>query len=232
MEPTRDAKSGDMFTLQPTEDLFDRMTAEYDAWFDSPEGRGVFASEVRCISPLLVDRPRPWLDVGVGPGRFAQALGADVGIDPAGGAVRVAATRGVSVVQGRGEALPFPESQFEVVLVVVTLCFAPSPLALLRECSRVLTSKGRIILGLVLADCPWGRFYQDLAKAGHRFYSRARFYSMQDVRQLASGSGLAVSGGYSTLFQPPGTGPVDVEEPVEGISREAGFVAICLTKGE
>lgn len=218
--------------MQPTEELFDQFTALYDAWFESPQGHPVFESEVRCLRPLLADQPRPQLDVGVGTGRFAQVLGADVGIDPARGALRLAATRNVPAVQARGEALPFKDAQFGVVLVVVTLCFAPLPLALLRECRRVLADNGRVIVGLVLADSPWGRFYRELARDGHRFYSRARFYSMQEMTRLASGAGLTISGGYSTLFQLPGVAPVAIEEPLEGITHQAGFVAMCLTKAQ
>ncbi len=216
--------------MQPSEDLFDRLALQYDAWFDSAHGRPLFESEIQCIRPLLASQPRPWLDVGTGTGRFAQALGADVGIDPAHGALAIAATRRIPVVRARGEALPFASAQFGAVLVVVTLCFAPMPLALLRECRRVLADDGRIILGLVLADSPWGRFYMRLGEAGHPFYSRARFYTMGEVRQLALRAGLTIVDAYCTLFQPPGAGPFAVEEPCQGISPQAGFVAPSLVK--
>jgi ubiquinone/menaquinone biosynthesis C-methylase UbiE len=221
---------GEAALVLPTEGLFDRLASQYDAWFDSAEGKPLFESEIRCIGPLLVAQPRPWLDVGTGTGRFAQALGVDVGIDPARGALAMTATRGVRVVQARGEALPFASSQFGAVLVVVTLCFAPMPQALLRECERVLADDGRILLGLVLGGSPWGRFYIQLAEAGHPFYSRARFYTVEEVRQLALRAGLTIVDAYSTLFQPPGAGSFMVEEPCRGMSPEAGFVAISLAR--
>jgi SAM-dependent methyltransferase len=221
---------GEAALVLPTEGLFDRLASQYDAWFDSAEGKPLFESEIRCIGPLLVAQPRPWLDVGTGTGRFAQAFGVDAGIDPARGVLAMAATRGIRVVQARGEALPFASSQFGAVLVVVTLCFAPKPQALLRECERVLADSGRVLLGLVLDGSPWGRFYVQLANAGHAFYSRARFYALDEVRALAREAGLTIVDAYSTLFQPPDAAAYAVEEPSQGISPQAGFVAISLAR--
>lgn len=68
-----------------TADLFDRLAARYDAWYDKPAGAAVFAAELACLQPLLAGLPRPWAEVGVGSGRFAAALGAEVGVDPAAG---------------------------------------------------------------------------------------------------------------------------------------------------
>ena len=76
-------------------------------------------------------------------GRFAQALGVELGIDPAAGAVRLAERRGIKVRQARGEALPFPDAAFGGVLMVATLCFAnTTPSGLLREAARVLRPEG------------------------------------------------------------------------------------------
>ena len=55
--------------------LFDREAARYDAWFDSPEGRVLFSAEVAAVRRLVNGLPGPVLEVGVGTGRFAQALG-------------------------------------------------------------------------------------------------------------------------------------------------------------
>ena len=86
--------------------VFGEHAERYDAWFESARGRTLFESEVRCLRRLSNGLPRPWLEVGVGTGRFAQALGVDVGVDPALRALRLAAQRGVQVVTALGEAIP------------------------------------------------------------------------------------------------------------------------------
>ena len=61
---------------------FDENAEHYDVWFDTQRGRSVFESETLCLRPLASGVFRPWLEVGVGTGRFAQALGVEHGIDP------------------------------------------------------------------------------------------------------------------------------------------------------
>jgi SAM-dependent methyltransferase len=227
-EPLR--SRGEIASMLPTESLFDTLARQYDAWFESAEGRALFESEVRCLRHVLPAKRRPWLEVGVGTGRFAQALDVDVGIDPAARALSMAAARGVTAVQARGEALPFASSRFEIVLVVVTLCFAPEPRPLLQESVRVLRDDGRVVLGLVLADSPWGRHYARLGATGHRFYSRARFYTMAEVHRLAAEAGLTAVEACCTLFQTPKGVPSVVEDPREGWDPRASFVAMSLAK--
>ena len=86
--------------------VFDRYPERYDAWYDAPRGRAVFESERACLAAHLAGFPKPWLEVGVGTGRFAQALGIAEGADPALAALRIARRRGVRVVAGMGERLP------------------------------------------------------------------------------------------------------------------------------
>ena len=129
--------------------IFDREAARYDAWFDSPDGRVLFRTEVDAVRRLLVGLPAPWLEVGVGTGRFAGALGVPFGVDPACSALHLARRRGIRVALARGEALPFPDRRFGAVLLIVTLCFA-EPHGLLAEARRVLDPAGRLIVADIL----------------------------------------------------------------------------------
>ena len=117
--------------------VFDREATRYNTWFDSPEGTVLFRAEVETVRRLVIDLPGPWLEVGVGTGRFGQALGVSYGVDPAWGVLELARWRGIHVVQGRGEALPFLHRAVGSVLLIGTLCFA-DPLPLLREARRIL----------------------------------------------------------------------------------------------
>ncbi len=210
---------------QSSSEIFQREADRYDAWFDSEHGRALFGSEVRCLQQVSAGLPRPWLEVGVGTGRFAEPLEVDIGVDPAIRALRYAARRGVSVLAAVGEALPLKDGRFGAVFVIVTLCFADKPGALLREAARVVSRDGAIVLGIVPAESPWGRFYAAKARAGHVFYSAARFFTLPDLRHLAEAAGLRAERAVSTLFQRPGGGSYAVEPPREGEHAGAGFVA-------
>ncbi len=52
--------------------VFDERAAEYDAWF---EGSLLFAIEREALQELATPLLGPKLEIGVGPGRFAEALG-------------------------------------------------------------------------------------------------------------------------------------------------------------
>jgi ubiquinone/menaquinone biosynthesis C-methylase UbiE len=61
--------------------IFDQYAKNYDQWYERPFGSSVFGLEVACLKRVI----RPFslsLEVGVGSGRFAQALGIQYGLDP------------------------------------------------------------------------------------------------------------------------------------------------------
>ncbi|MCL4536929.1 MAG: class I SAM-dependent methyltransferase [Nitrospirae bacterium] len=205
--------------------IFDTFTEKYDAWYDSEDGRPLYESELGCLKSMVENAPKPILEIGVGTGRFAMHFPDVIGIDPSLNALRIAEKRGVKIVHGYGEDLPFEDETFGCILIIVTLCFVENPLDVLREAKRVLKKNGSIIIGLVPKDSPWGIFYEEKKKAGHPFYSSARFYTLEDVKELLQKASLKISRIRSTLLQKPDE-PRRVEEPVEGYERDAGFLCI------
>jgi SAM-dependent methyltransferase len=207
---------------------FDDLASEYDAWFDQ-EGSLVFSIEVQAFQTLLSSLPKPWLEIGVGSGRFAQALGIETGIDPSIKLVKMAKQRGINAFIARGEQAPFDEESFGTVFLIVTMCFLDSPRHVLKEANRILVPGGNVVLGLVLPESPWGQLYRRQKASGHRFYKYARFYSYaQVVRQLVR-AGFVTEKILSTLFQRPGE-VHHSEEPWEGYSPEAGFTILTGSK--
>lgn len=67
----------------------------------------------------------PWsrlgVEIGVGSGRFAVPLDIRVGIDPSPRMLAIAAARGIEVVEGVAEDLPFSRASFDYALVVVPM---------------------------------------------------------------------------------------------------------------
>jgi len=208
--------------------LFDSLAESYDAWFEK-EGKLIFALEVRALQEVLAQLPKPWLEVGIGSGRFARALGIETGIDPSAKLLEMAKSRGITVFRAWGEERFFDEETFGAVFLIVTLCFVNSPLAVLQEACRILKPKGKIVLGLVLKESPWGKFYQSKKMEGHRFYKYATFYSYQEVERLLLDSGFTIEKTISTLFQKPGE-VKKMEAPKEGFSVDAGFTIIVAGK--
>lgn len=210
--------------------VFNRYASEYDAWYDNETGKAIFAMEVDCLKPLLHRFGRPYLEIGVGSGRFAEALGIEYGIDPALAMVQLAKSRGVKVIEGIGEELPFPDKMFGGLLIAFTLCFLGNPQKALREAWRVLQPEGGFVLGIIPRNKPWGEFYTNKAKEGHSIYSKARFFSKVEVENLLRQSGFKVMEYCSTLFQPPGQKTYGHESPVSSYQPSAGFVAAVSSK--
>ncbi len=205
---------------------FDKLAHRYDAWFDSPKGRAVFLAEVRSLRCLTKAAPRPWLEVGVGTGRFAEALRVDEGIDPSPSVLQLAVGRGIRARLGDGEHLPYSDDSFGCVFLIVTICFLTDPLKALQECARVLKRHGCVIIGLVPADSPWGKLYARKGTEGHPFYTPAKFYTCDQVIQMARKAGFMLKEAASCLLAPPDMPLGEAAASQQGIIKGAGFAAM------
>jgi len=208
--------------------LFDELASDYDAWFEKG-GKLIFNTEIRAFQETLSLLPKPWLEIGVGSGRFAQVLGIETGIDPSIELLNIAKSRGITTIQCKGEDKFFKRESFGTVFLIVTLCFVDSPEAVLRETHRILKPGGRVVLGLVLNESPWGKFYEQKKKQGHHFYRYATFYEYKEVIKLLVQAGFVTERTISTLFQEPDK-VHHVEEPRQGYLPNAGFTIIVGTK--
>lgn len=136
---------------------FEARAAGYDQGW-----RGRLHHEIAERTLSLVtgggDRPRRVLDVGCGTGyllerlagRLPDAVALD-GVDPAPSMAEVAATRSsadrrVQVTAGVAEHLPYPDGRFDLVVTTTSFDHWSDQRAGLRECARVLTPGGRLVL--------------------------------------------------------------------------------------
>ncbi len=209
---------------------FNDVADEYDTWFDK-EGSLIFSIEKQAFTGLLPKLPKPWIEIGVGSGRFAQALGIETGIDPSSELLRLAKNRCINVIYGRGEQVTFKKESFGTVFIIVTICFLNSPLEVLNQANRILSPEGKLVLGVILKESPWGQFYEAKGANGHHLYKHAHFYSFDELVKLIVRAGFFIENIVSTLFQRPGE-VNHVEEPREGYSPEAGFTIIVAGKKE
>ena len=171
---------------------FDRYATEYDAWFDSERGARIFALERDCLRRTAGAVTGKWLEVGVGTGRFADALAIGTGVDCSPAMLRIAAQRGITTYEASGEELPFEDAVFDGILLVCVICFLTRPLNVLRECRRVLKNQGRLVIGFIPADSPWGTYHSRRGRQDHSFYSHAEFRTAHEVTALAKRAGFTV----------------------------------------
>ena len=207
-------------------EAFEYLAGKYDAWFETERGRAIFRAEVDCISCLLSVLSRPWLEIGVGTGRFAAALGIDEGVDPSPAVLEYAGRRGIRTRIGSAEQLSYESGVFGATFLIVTICFLTEPVPALNECVRVLKSNGYLIIGLVPKDSPWGKEYLRKGAQGHPFYSAATFYTSGEIIELAGKAGFVLDRTASCLFEDPGEKVNAYCRPREGIVKGAGFVGL------
>lgn len=207
---------------------FDSAARRYDRWFETARGKAVFEIEKSCIRRAIGDFHGRWLEAGVGSGRFAEALGIRQGIDPSREMLLLASRRGVEVVQGVAEALPYRDSSFDGVILITALCFVDDQLQTLSECYRVLKSGGVLAMGIVPAHSAWGKTYTRKAVEGHPIYSKAEFRTCHEVVGMCIDFSLDLSGAISCLVTPPDQKPLPLLE--EGMDEQAGFVVISFRK--
>jgi len=82
------------------------------------------------------------------------------------------------------------------------------------------------VLNLILKGSPWAEFYAAKGGEEHHLYSKARFFSKDEMARLLQLSGFEVLDYRSTLFQLPGQSRHLPEHAVMGYQEAAGFVAI------
>jgi len=159
------------------EDVFEQRANEYDAWFD--RNSAIYEAELRAIKAAL-PVSGSGVEIGVGTGRFAAALGIGVGLDPSPAMAALARARGIEVVIGKADRLPYPGEQFDYALMVTTICFLNDIGTAFREAARVLKPGGALIVGFIDRDSALGRQYA-ARKDSDPFYRHARFYSVGEV---------------------------------------------------
>ena len=199
---------------------FQRYTGQYENWFT--EHRWVYEAELRAVKALLPENGRG-LEVGVGTGRFAEPLGIKTGLEPSMRMGAIAQERGIEVLAGVAEDLPFRDDKFDLVLMVTTVCFLDDIHHAFQEAHRVLVSGGFFIAGIVDRNSPIGKKYLKHQNESV-FYKIATFFTVGEVVKIMRQAGFTDFIFRQTIFR--NLSGVNENEPVKPGYGEGSFVAI------
>jgi hypothetical protein len=165
----------------------------------------IFEIEGRAFHSILPLLPKPWLARGMGSGRLAPFL---------------------DIPQGMGkERNLLKMTRACKVSVIFTLCLASRPALFLKECHHLLRREGKILIGFIPRESPWGRFYMETQKGRRPTHRWGQFYSLKKMEHIMMDAGFSIQGYISTLFQKPGAVKV-LENPMRGYLPQAGFLII------
>jgi SAM-dependent methyltransferase len=182
--------------METSRENADRV-ADYDAWYDTARGRWIGETEFALLREMLSPEPDASLiDIGCGTGFFTRLFakevrGEVVGIDPDEEALRFArghAVHGETYREGRAEALPFPDGEFDFGISVAALCFVPDEKQAVREMLRV--TRRRFVIGLLnRQSLLW---WKKGRGGGSGAYRGAHWHTPGEARALFDG--LAIEG--------------------------------------
>ena len=202
--------------------IFDKYYKKYDAWYN--RNKFAYLSELKAVRKVLPKKGKG-LEIGVGTGRFAYALGIKYGIDPSKNMIEIARKRGVDVRQGFGEHLPFKNATFDYAAIIITICFVKNPKEVLNEAQRVLKKNGKIIIGIIDKESFLGKFYQRKKSV---FYKTAHFFSVKELSNLLKKTGYSRLLYYQTLFTIPDEMD-SIQKAKKGFGK-GGFIVITGEK--
>ena len=204
----------------PGVNAFDKNVDRYEQWFvDNPLA---YVSELRALREVLPTGGKG-IEIGVGTGRFAAPLEIRKGIEPSRSMAEVARKRGIEVVHGVAEHLPFVDGEFDHALMVTTVCFLDDMDMAFQEARRVLKPGGSFVIGFVDRESPLGKEYQ-ARKDKSAFYQDARFYSVDEVVSCLQKNGFSSLIFRQTLFRP--LPELEEVEPVKEGYGEGSFVVV------
>lgn len=161
----------------------EELLEDYKTYPDTaPEGFQPF--HMSRVNPIFwdIEDGSSVLDVGCNSGEFMKILidsGRNItvkGVDVSDVAIEAAKKKGLDVIKGDGEKLPFPDESFDYVVLMEVLSHVHDPKKVLQEVKRVLKQKG-----VLLGSCPHKNLEMNIweERRMHRAYYDT--YELQDL---------------------------------------------------
>jgi ubiquinone/menaquinone biosynthesis C-methylase UbiE len=203
---------------------FEEHTKKYEDWFE--RNRFAYKSELQAVKQMLPKKGK-CVEIGVGSGRFAAPLGIKYGLEPSPKMRAIAKKKGIEVIDGVAEKLPYNDESFDYALMVTTLCFLDDVDRAFSEVHRVLRPEGYFINGFVDKESKIGKSYEN-HKQENVFYNTATFYSVDEVVKHLEKTGFNNFNFNQTIFH--SLGDIKSVEPVKEGYGEGSFVVVRARK--
>lgn len=205
---------------------FDTHVSDYEEWFD--EYPFVFRSEVEALRQMLPEGENlHGIEVALGTGRFAEALGIKEGVEPSANMRAAAVERGIEVVDAVAEQLPYGDLRFDFVLMSFCISYFNDLHVAFKEANRVLKQNGALVVGFIDRNSLIGKYYEK-HKPESTFYKLANFYTVDKVIFELNRAGFKHFQFCQTLF-----GELDdikTFEPAKTGYGEGSFIVIQARK--
>lgn len=200
---------------------FDEQANDYDAWFEKHPD--LYRAELEAVRSFIPASGNG-VEIGVGTGRFAVPLGIPLGVEPAPRMAELARQRGIDVLEGVAEALPFAGDSFDFAVMVTVVCFLDDVALAFRETCRILKPDGILVIGFIDRESELGQQYSQ-KKEQSRFYRDATFYSVSEVEGWLAEAGFS-SFAYCQTLLPGETTDLTIREGY----GSGGFVVVQAHK--
>jgi len=195
-----------------------RDAIEYKRWYEIHYK--IYESEKKAIRSLGLN---DCLDIGSGPAVFSEVLGKNsILLDISEVMLREFK---YERIQADAHHLPFRDNSIKCSFVSVTLCFLENLERFFDELYRV--TKHFVGICIIPKDSPWGQFYEELGRKGHKYYSRAKFISKNELFTILSKKNFKIEKIVSTLFY-SSFEEERIEEPKE--STDGSYLCIKASK--
>ncbi|MFA5501420.1 MAG: class I SAM-dependent methyltransferase [Sulfurovaceae bacterium] len=165
---------------------FDKYSKEYENWFEIND---IYYNEELQIIKDIIGDTQNGLEIGMGTGRFAVQPNIVIGIEPSKNMREVALSKGLNVIDGIAEDLPFENETFDFALMMTSICFVQDPQKALKEAFRVIKKNGFLIISFVDKNSELGKQYE-ANKDKSKFYLHATFYSAAEILALCNSVGF------------------------------------------
>lgn len=153
---------------------------DYDNWYNKHNKE--YNDQINFIRNLIPEGKG--IEIGVGTGRFASALGIKYGIDISESMIKLARERNINAIKASAYSIPFPEKFFDFSLNMVTICFLDYPENAIAEAKRVSKNTVTVILDKN------SEYIKKIIEKPVGFYKFARFYSLDEIIDIYKNLGF------------------------------------------